>query len=175
MAEENTENSEDTQNYDDVTKEELIEAHEDVSEELETLKDEYTELEDKYLRTQAEFQNYQNRTEKQKDQLKERAGEDLIKELLPILDNFQLALNNEEGESFKDGMEMIFSQLTDVLHEQGLQKIETETTFDPNKHEAVLIDDEAPHNEIVEELQPGYKIGDKVIRHAKVKIGRNQG
>lgn len=147
------------------------ETKEQNQEEIQELKEKLEKKEDKLLRLQAEFENYRKRTQKEKQQLQNTANKKLLKQLLPILDNFELALQNEEGKNFKQGVEMIFSQLTETLHDQGLQKIQATKKFNPNLHEAVLVE-EGKQNKILEELQAGYKVGEDVIRHAKVKISK---
>lgn len=147
------------------------ETKEQNQDEIQELKEKLEKKEDKLLRLQAEFENYRKRTQNEKQKLKQTANKKLLKQLLPILDNFELALQNQEGKNFKHGVEMIFSQLTETLHDQGLQKIPTQTTFNPNLHEAVLVE-EGKQNKILEELQAGYKVGEDVIRHAKVKISK---
>ena len=147
------------------------ETKEQNQDEIQELKEKLEKKEDKLLRLQAEFENYRKRTQKEKQQLQNTANKKLLKQLLPILDNFELALQNEEGKNFKKGVEMIFSQLTETLHDQGLQKIQATKKFNPNLHEAVLVE-EGKQNKILEELQAGYKVGEDVIRHAKVKISK---
>lgn len=126
-------------------------------------------------RTQAEFDNYRKRIEKQKEEICVFANEGLIKELLGVLDNFELALSKIEGDNdFVKGVELIYGQLFEVLKSKGLQKIEAKgKKFDPEEHEALLQEESQGEKGIVlEELQKGYKINNKIIRAAKVKVSK---
>ena len=99
---------------------------------------------------------------------------DIVADLLPILDNFEKAINTDtQDESFKNGMEMIYNQIQDVLKKLGVEEIVCiNKTFDPNYHEAVMHveDDKYGEKEIVEVFRKGYKIGEKVVRHSMVKV-----
>lgn len=148
-----------------------------VNESLEKEKDGY--LED-LRRLQAEFDNYRKRTEREKREIMLHGAQDLIKEILPVLDNFERALNNNGGPNAKEGLlegvEMIFNQLISVLKKQGLEKIKsTGEPFDPCLHEAVMqVDSEDfEENIVVEEMQPGYKFNEKVIRLPWLKLLNN--
>lgn len=125
-------------------------------------------------RNMAEFDNYKKRISKEKDTMYNVIASDLVADILPILDNFEKALNSETDESsFKEGISMIYTQLTDVLKKIGVVEIEAlNSTFDPNLHEAVMhIEDESfAEKQVVEVFRKGYVIGDKVVRHAMVKV-----
>ena len=114
------------------------------------------------------------RVEKEKTDLYSYANEKLITEMLEVLDNFERALGQDEaGDGFKEGMEMIFKQLRNVLEKSGLAEIAAlGEEFDPNFHNAVMhVEDEnLGENVIAETFQQGFQIGDKVIRHAMVKV-----
>ena len=122
----------------------------------------------------AEFDNFKKRIAKEKDMMYATISADIISELLPALDNFEKALNSETAdESFKNGMSMIYGQLIDVLTKLGVEEIDAlNKTFDPNFHEAVMhVEDENyGEKEITEVFRKGYKMGDKIIRHAMVKV-----
>lgn len=148
---------------------------------LETLKaqlKEEKEKSDEYYehlkRNMAEFDNYKKRISKEKDMMYNTISADIISELLPILDNFDKALNAETAdESYKNGMAMIYNQFNETLQKLGVEEIDAlNKVFDPNFHEAVMhIEDESfGEKEIVEVFRKGYKIGDKIIRHAMVKV-----
>lgn len=127
--------------------------------------------ESEYLETlqrlQAEFDNYQKRTEKEKIEIIKNAEESLITELLGIIDNFELSLKYSKDE----GVKMIYSELYSILEKRGLKKIETQGKFNPKYHEALIQqEDKGEENMILEELQKGYMLNDKIIRIAKVKI-----
>ncbi|MFH0875390.1 MAG: nucleotide exchange factor GrpE [archaeon] len=133
------------------------------------------ELTDMLKRVQAEFINYKTRAEKENNICREYAKEDIVKKLLPILDSFELALRQTENkENFVKGMELIFSQLYNVLKSEGLEPIVTkDKKFDPYLHEVLLKDKSDMDSEtITEELQKGYIFKEKVIRHSKVKIAQ---
>jgi molecular chaperone GrpE len=125
-------------------------------------------------RNMAEFDNFKKRIHKEKDNMYNTITSDLLSDLVPIMDNFEKAMQTEcKDESFKNGIEMIYIQIKDSLTKLGLEEIDTNgATFDPNLHEAVMhIEDESfGEKEIVEEFRKGYKLGDKVIRHSMVKV-----
>ena len=132
---------------------------------------------DLYLRTMAEFDNFRKRTAKEKQNVYSDAIQEMVSVLLPLVDNFERALNaevcTEEGIALKAGVEMIFKQMFEIFQKLGVKEIETDgVTFDPNLHEAVShIEDEAyGEQEIAEVFQKGYRLNDKVIRHSMVKV-----
>jgi molecular chaperone GrpE len=137
----------------------------------------HQELIDTLQRLQAEFENYKKRVDRDYETLVKCSNEDIIKHLIPIIDNFELALKScREKDDFYKGMELIYSQLMDTLHSQGIKLIEcVGKKFDPYYHEALLTEesDKEP-NTILEELQKGYMLFDKVIRHSKVKIAKKR-
>ena len=133
------------------------------------------ELTDSLQRLQAEFENYKKYVEKQSCDFKKYAKADVILEILPILDSFELALKNTSNkEEFVKGVELIYSQLFSTLEKEGLQQIKAEGhKLDPIKHEVLLKEkSDKEEDTIIEELQKGYTLGDKVIRHSKVKVSR---
>lgn len=126
-------------------------------------------------RLQAEFENYKKRAERERAEYTEQANAQLILGLLPVLDNFERALNTESSDvdSFKKGMEMIFSQLSAILEKGGLSPIKAVgEPFDPYYHEAVLTA-HGDHDEdtVIEEFEKGYLFRNKVLRPSKVKVG----
>lgn len=137
-------------------------------EELERIANEST---DKYLRVLAEYDNFRKRTIKERDAIYADAYTDAVKQLLPVIDNVERALEYASDEGTKKGIEMIISSVHATLEKMGVKEIETKT-FDPNVHNAVMhIDDEAlGENEIVEVFQKGYILGERVIRYAMVKV-----
>ena len=132
------------------------------------------ELTELLQRTQANFENYRKQTEKRIEDIKQMAAKDVIVQLLPLIDNFELALKNAHvhPEEFVKGIELIYSQLSGVLQQVGVKPIMTEkTTFDPYLHEALLkVESSQPANTILEEFQRGFTLHGQVIRHARVKI-----
>ncbi len=146
-----------------------------VNAEVEKLKAELESKNDLLLRTAAEFDNFKKRTERERSSVAEFAKANVIKELLPILDNIDRAnmLEDKQSEDYIKGIEMIVKQLSGISEKLQLCEIaKVGDSFDPNCHEAVMhIEDEAlGENTIAEVLQKGYKIGDTVIRTAMVKV-----
>lgn len=132
------------------------------------------ELTETLQRLQAEFENYRKYIEKTKEEFVKYAKADIIEKLLPLLDSFEMALKNTtDKERFVKGVELIYSQLYSLLEKEGLKKIKAEGKFNPNFHE-VLLKEESDKEEdtILEELQKGYMLHDKVIRHSKVKVSK---
>jgi molecular chaperone GrpE len=147
---------------------------EKLSEELETLQKAKDELYDKYLRTLAEYDNFRKRSQREKDAIYGDATIDAVKKLLPVLDNFERALNYEsKDEEFKKGISLIQNTLVEVFDNLGVKEIPAmDQQFDPNLHEAVMhIDNPAYEENIVTDVyRKGYMIGDKVIRHTMVVV-----
>ncbi|WP_027088263.1 nucleotide exchange factor GrpE [Cohnella panacarvi] len=135
------------------------------------------ENQNRYLRAQADFDNFRRRTLKEKEELAQYATVKLVGELLPVLDNFQRALQTNgdaaQGDSFAKGVEMIYRQLFQVLETEGLKPMEpVGQPFDPEHHQAIMQveSDEYEEGIVVEVMQPGYWLKDKVIRPAMVKV-----
>lgn len=149
-------------------------AEETVQSPEEALQAAIKEQEDKYLRLLAEYDNYRKRSQKEKEQAWTSAKADTAKEFLPVYDNLERALKQETAdEAYAKGVQMIMTQLKGVLEKLGIQEIPAlGETFDPNVHNAVMhMDDESlGENVVAEVFQAGFQIGDKVIRHAMVKV-----
>jgi molecular chaperone GrpE len=154
------------------------EAVEELSAE-EKLKHENSALNDKYLRLFAEFDNYKRRTQKERIELLQTAGKDVVVSLLPVLDNFERALkateNTNEVGAIRDGIVLVQTQLKNILGQKGLKEIEClNTAFDTDMHEAIT-KIPAPTDDlkgkVVDQLEKGYTLNDKVIRFAKVVVG----
>lgn len=128
----------------------------------------------RYLRLMADFQNYKKRVEKEKTDLYSYANEKLITEMLDVVDNFERALQQEAGgDGFKEGMEMIFKQLSGVLEKAGLAEIAAlGEVFDPNFHNAVMTEEteEYESGKVSGVMQKGYTLNGKVIRPSMVKV-----
>ena len=139
-----------------------------------TAGDELAALNDKYLRICAEYDNYRRRSQKEKESLYGDVKAEAVKSFLPVYDNLERALaQSTEDEAYRKGVEMIMSQFNATLAKLGVEPIEClGQKFDPALHNAVMhVDDEEKgENEIVEVFQQGFKIGDKVIRFAMVKV-----
>ena len=142
--------------------------------ELEALKDQAAHQEDKYLRLAAEYDNYRRRTTKEKESIWNDAKADAASAFLPVYDNLERALKQDTAdEAFKKGVEMTMTQLKEVLAKLGIEEIPAlGEPFDPNLHNAVMhVEDEnVGENTVVEVLQQGYQLGDKVLRFAMVKV-----
>ncbi len=138
-----------------------------------------TELTNTLQRLQAEFENYKKRIDKEHIANIKNANSELITELLPVLDSFELALKtgvNETAEvtKYRKGLELIYSQLYSILEEYGLRIIDTKNKkFDPFKHEVLLVKEcELTDDTIIQEFQKGYYLNDTIIRHSKVMIAK---
>ena len=146
------------------------------SEEDEEKEDENTLLKEQLLRLQADFENYRNRQEKERQMIVKYANESLILKLLSVVDNFERAL--EEGpkdDPFCEGVEMIYKELIKVLTDAGLEEIPSDgEEFDPNVHHAVFAEesDDVEADHVIETLQKGYRLNNRVIRPSMVKVSK---
>ena len=154
------------------------EAEQDPAAEAEALKMQLAEGAERMKRLQADFENFRRRTRQEKEELSNMVVQDFIKELLPMLDNFDRAMAAEatDAAKFQQGVEMIYNQLTEILKNKGMELIDTkDAKFDPNFHQAVMrvenpdLEDEA----IAMELQKGYMVKGKVIRPSMVQVVAN--
>lgn len=140
------------------------------------LSDERSDLYDKLLRKQAEFENFRKRGEREMQEAYVRARADLLTDLLPVLDNFDLAVQHADTtnpDAVREGVHLIHKQLFDSLFRLGLEPIEADgQPFDPELHEAVATEptDEAPDHTVLVVLQRGYRLGDRMLRPARVKV-----
>ena len=145
--------------------------------ELEKLKAERDSLLDRLARAQAEFENARRRASKEQQDFRDYAAADAIKPLLPVLDSFERALQvKSEPADFRSGVELIHKQLQDALAKIGVRAIPAKgEPFDPHVHEAIEMVEttEAADHEVIEELQRGYKIKDRLLRPAMVKVAKN--
>ena len=137
------------------------------------------EMQDKYLRLSAEFDNYRKRTLKEKMEISKYAGEELLKEILPVIDDFERALKHLETsgnyEGIKEGIDLIYVKLSDFLKHNGVKEIDSlNSDFNVDLHDAtanIPVDEEDKKGKIVEVILKGYYLKDKVLRHSKVVIG----
>jgi molecular chaperone GrpE len=137
------------------------------------------EMQDKYLRLSAEFDNYRKRTLKEKMDISKYAGEEIMKDILPIIDDFDRALKHMESspdcEGIKEGIDLIYNKFIDYLKRQGIKEIESlNEVFNVDIHDAaakVQVEEEERKGKVVEVLLKGYYLKDKVLRHSKVVIG----
>jgi molecular chaperone GrpE len=139
------------------------------------------ELNDKYLRLYSEFDNYRKRTLKEKSEMSKTASEEVILSMLPVLDDFERAINafgnteDKSQSSFSDGVVLIYNKFKNILHQKGLKAIKSiGEPFDVDYHDAlttVPAPAEDLKGKVVDEIEKGYVLSDKVIRHAKVVVG----
>jgi len=171
------ETAKEAEEKEDVNSEETSEEEKDP---LEKAQEEIADLKDKWLRSVAEFENYRKRTLKERAELILNGGEKVITAILPIIDDMERAIENgaktDDPEVLREGMSLIHQKFMKTLEAQGVSKIETENAdFDTDVHEAVAMvpgmgDDKK--GKVIDCLQQGYKLNDKVIRHAKVAVGQ---
>ncbi len=141
----------------------------------EVLEEQIKEKDDKYLRLCAEYDNFRKRSQKEKTEIYSSSKAQVIEEILPILDNFERAAMNSEAnfEGYKKGIELIFGQFLKVLEKFGVESFGEEgDTFDPNLHSAVMAvqDDSLGENTVAQVFSKGYRLGDRIIREATVKV-----
>ena len=155
----------------------MIDGENSDNENVAALEEKVAELEDRTKRQMAEFENFRKRTEKEKSMMFETGAKSVIEKILPVIDNFERSLNvqtpSEEIATFLKGYQMIFDQFMNILNKNGVEVIEAlGKEFDPNFHQAVMManDENYGSNIVVEELQKGYKLKDRVIRASLVKV-----
>jgi molecular chaperone GrpE len=169
-----TEDAEAARGQAESTEQRLVE----LEEELSRVHDEARDANDRALRILAEFDTYRRRTQKERADASERGAADVLRELLDVADNFDRALEHigdDVPEAFVDGMRLVARSLHEVLDRRGVERIEAVgREFDPEHHEALssLPDAEAEPNTVLSEVQPGYMLGDKVLRPSKVIVSR---
>jgi len=145
---------------------------------LEEVRREKDSLQDRLLRTAAEFDNYRKRIERERRDLADYMKADILAELLPIVDNFERALQTpsaDPADPLRKGVELIHKQMVDFLKKRGVAPIEAlGADFDPNFHQAVIHETSPAHREgeVIAELQRGYMLGDKLLRPAMVKVAK---
>ena len=145
---------------------------------IEALKEENSKLKDQLLRTIAEFDNFLKRTNKEKDEIILNGGKKTITDILPVLDDFERALEDKSDDpvAIKEGMQMIFNKFVKTLEGMGVKKIETnEADFNTDYHEAIAMVPgvgEDKKGKVIDCVQTGYTMNDQVIRHAKVAVGQ---
>lgn len=166
--------------FDDAEINEQEIAEENVADAISELQNEFEREKDRYLRLFAEFENYKKRTSRERVEMFKTAGEDVIVSLLPILDDFERALKEIEkmgGDNHFKGLELINNKLRETLRAKGLEQIDTKEgdAFDADSHEAIT-QIPAPNaklkGKIIDVVEKGYTLGDKIIRYPKVVIGQ---
>ncbi|MFN5293737.1 MAG: nucleotide exchange factor GrpE [Flavobacteriia bacterium] len=178
MSVENELPNEELNNSDELNSEQTVQENQDAPEtHEEQLIDEYK---DKFVRLYAEFDNYRRRTNEEKLNLIASAGKDVISSMLPVLDNFERAIttneNLEDLAAIKEGFNLIFNQLKGILEAKGLKPMEAKgLTFDSDLHEAIAnipAPEEALKGKVIDDVEKGYYLNDKVLRFAKVVVGQ---
>ncbi len=179
-VEETDNQAEESENLENAENSENAEESSEEQDPLEKALAENAELKDKWLRSVAEFENYRKRTLKERAELILNGGEKFITAILPVLDDMERAIENgaktDDPAVLREGMELIYQKFMKTLEAQGVNKIETtDADFDTDVHEAVAMvpgmgDDKK--GKVIDCLQQGYKLNDKVIRHAKVAVGQ---
>jgi molecular chaperone GrpE len=167
------------QSTEESKKEQEDSAESSCSQSEEQLTAQIEELKDKYLRSVAEFDNYRKRTLKERAELIINGGEKVISAILPVVDDMERAIENgaktDDSQVLREGMELIYSKLMKVLKDQGVSTIDTvDADFDTDVHEAVAMvpaTDDNKKGKVIDCLSKGYKLNEKVIRHAKVAVG----
>ncbi len=153
---------------------------EQLKQENEKLKQQAAELNDKFLRLYAEFDNFKKRNAKERIEWFKTAAQDVISDLLPVLDDFSRAIkqleNSKDTTAVKEGVVLIQNKLQGLLESRGLKAMEcVGTEFNPDLHDAITeieVKDESMKGKVVEEIVKGYYLNDKIIRHAKVVVGK---
>lgn len=158
--------------YQDLSREELIEALEQMEQRLETVETEKNEFEKLAKKTKADFENYKKKQDERKQRWQTEAERKLSKDLISVIDNFERALMAaDENSSIYQGVKMVADQLYDTLEKRGLERINAEgEEFDPQIHNAVETQEHEDENQVLEQKKPGYKHGDKVLRPADVVV-----
>ncbi|WP_276816741.1 nucleotide exchange factor GrpE [Segatella maculosa] len=180
MSAEEMENLEDRQTVDNEDAVNEVEPEEmgENKDSIEALKEENSKLKDQLLRTIAEFDNFRKRTNKEKAELILNGGKKTITDILPVLDDFERALEDKSDDpvAIKEGMQMIFNKFVKTLEGMGVKKIETnEADFNTDYHEAIAMVPgvgEDKKGKVIDCVQTGYTMNDQVIRHAKVAVGQ---
>ncbi|WP_181350609.1 nucleotide exchange factor GrpE [Thalassobacillus sp. CUG 92003] len=178
MEEKKETNQEIIDEQDDI-QDEVADTSEETEEksEYERLEEEKNEIYNRLMRIQADYDNFKRRTQKEKEEDRKYKSKDLISELIPVLDNFERALQVEgdSAKGFADGVEMVYQQFKSALEKEGVEEIPADgEEFDPHKHQAVMqVEDENyGSNVVVETMQKGYQLHDRVIRPAMVKVNQ---
>ena len=158
----------------------IKDACEDVEKKVADLQQQLEKEKKEYLFLMAEFDNFRKRTLKEKSEIIKNAGENVLKGLLPIMDDFERGIkaaeNSPEADSVKEGMSLIYNKLKKYLNQLGVKEFDpSDDTFDTEKHEAISVvpvPDEDKKGKILDTVEKGYTINDKVLRHAKVVVGK---
>lgn len=169
-----------TVSADNEASEEVAEGADALLSENATLKEELAKEKKEYLFLMAEFDNFRKRTLREKSEIIRNAGEQVWKSILPIVDDFERGLkaaeNTQDAESIKEGMTLVYNKLKKVMEQNGVKEMDPDDhEFDADRHEAISavpVADESQKGKILDTVEKGYTINDKVLRHAKVVVGQ---
>ena len=167
-------------NPEEAQEQEAKDACEDIEKKVTELQEQLDKEKKEYLFLMAEFDNFRKRTLKEKSDIIKNAGENVLKGLLPIMDDFERGIkaaeNSPEADSVKEGVKLIYNKLQKYLNQNGVKEMDpADDTFDTEKHEAISVvpvPDEEKKGKILDTVEKGYTINDKVLRHAKVVVGQ---
>lgn len=145
----------------------------------ESLENELNTMKDNYLRLYAEFENYKKRNQKERAELIRNAGREVLEKLLPVLDDFERAIKamgKDESNPLLEGVQLIHQKMNGIMEQQGVKAIHSiGKTFDVEQHEAITempVEDADQKGKVIDEVEKGYMLNDKILRYAKVVIGR---
>lgn len=177
---ENTPIDENTENTPSVNETDIKAENAENSAEKTDWENKVNELNDKYLRLYSEFDNYRRRSIKEKSDIIKTAAEDVFKAILPVIDDFERAIkaneNAEDVKAIKEGIQLIYNKFKNTTQQKGLTSFESKgETFNPDVMEAIThipAPDETQKGKVIDEVEKGYKLGDKVIRFAKVVVAQ---
>ena len=163
-------------NYENLSREELIEALEEMEKRAIEAEENAEEWEEKAKKAKADFDNYRKKEDERKERHKEQAREKLAEELISVMDNLERAIMSADEESaLLQGVKMVSDQLYDTLEKKGLQRIDAEgEEFDPNIHNAVETREHEKDRQVLEQKRPGYMYGEKVLRPAEVVVSEKE-
>jgi len=159
--------------YEDLSREQLVEALEEMEENFEQERSERKRFEELAKKTKADFENYKKKQDERKERWQDKAKEELSEDLIEVIDNLERALMAAEEETaVVKGVEMVNEQLYNTLNREGLKVIETEDKFDPKMHKAVETKEHEEHEPktILDEKRKGYRFGEKILRPAEVVV-----
>ena len=164
-------------NYENLSREELIEALQEMEERAIKAEEEASEWEEKAKKAKADFENYRKKEDERKERHQDQAREKLAKDLISVMDNLERAIMSaDEDSTLLKGVKMVSDQLYDTLEKKGLQRIDAEgEEFDPNIHNAVETREHEEERQVLEQKRPGYMYGEKILRPAEVVVSQSNG
>jgi molecular chaperone GrpE len=164
-------------NYENLSREELIEALQEMEERAIKAEEEASEWEEKAKKAKADFDNYKKNEDERKERHQDQAREKLAEDLISVMDNLERAIMSaDEDSTLLKGVKMVSDQLYDTLEKKGLQRIDAEgEEFDPNIHNAVETREHEEERQVLEQKRPGYMYGEKILRPAEVVVSQSNG